>query len=238
MFCRKKLLHLRIIQLAIGGRKNLFYRRIIQLAIGGCKKLLYRRIIQLAIGGRKKLLYLRIIQLAIGGLKKLPNLLGIVKAAGNRLGSPEGWGHGAWLALADNHIIVGDGLDLPGLCAQGELLPDPGLPDKFLVKLANAGHVILVAKLKVAAIRDDATAKIKGQQGAFICLHLAGLMVNADARLEFTDPAVSIAASQHIDHQVKLQPGELLKGCGPPHFHEEIIQLPGIIASSRASHGD
>ncbi len=157
-----------------------------------------------------------------------------VHAAAPALGPPEGWGRCRLGRGADQHVVVGDPVDLPVLGAQGEDLTHLGLPDELLVQLADHRTRLRVTDVEVAAVRDDAAGAVQREHGAVLGLHLLADAIVADARLQLADAGAgvaavaAVAAGEHLHHQVELGPGQVLVGAAASQELEQLVHGPRL----------
>ena len=126
-------------------------------------------------------------------------------------------------------------LDAPDPGAEGEGVPHRALPDELLVQLAQAGAV-LGPQVVVAAVRDRAAGHVDEPSAAPAGAHRALHPVHGQARRELADPAVGVAAGEHLEHQVEVAARQVAVGPRGAQDGVELLQVPGLGDGHRQDH--
>ena len=91
-----------------------------------------------------------IIQTRIGFLEETGDTIGEMKTPVVFFSPPERCGHGLRMRGNHEHVVVGDALDVPVLCANGDNLSDPGFPYELLVQFSDPRIGVLAPQMEIS----------------------------------------------------------------------------------------
>ena len=140
----------------------------------------------------------------IGTFQKRRDLLGVMEPPRIAFRFPEWQILRRALGRCDEHVVVGDPFDAPGLRSHGERLPDVRFPNEFLVEFTNSRVAIHVTHVEVPTIGNRSTGSIQHLKCALPCRNRMIETIHGNTGLQFPYTTVRIPTRQHLDHKVEL----------------------------------